>query len=119
MGYSEKWAMRTARTPGYVLVGPSGRVYRRISEGSKDVEEVPRYVDEAVYGLLQREKLDIGETEYVTRDDGQQDIATAVIVPVKSGEEDAEECLTCGGNGEFQNAQCRDCWGKGRREKAS
>lgn len=83
MGYSKESALRTAASPGYVLVGPSARVYRRLVEGSKDVESVPRYVAATVYELLDDEDLiSSGVTEYVNRDDyaGAAEMATALLV---------------------------------------
>ena len=71
---------RTAIDPGYVLIGPAERVFRRDPSHEGHVDPVPRHEAAMVAQLLHSRHLATGGTHHVThgRHDGP---ARAVLVP--------------------------------------
>lgn len=71
---------RTAIEPGYVLIGPTARVFRRDPSHEGHVEPVPGYEAAMVAQLLDSRHLATGGTHHVThgRHDGP---AVSVLVP--------------------------------------
>ncbi len=72
-----------ARDPGYVLIGATERVYRRVPDGpgeAERVERVPVYEDAAVHQLITGHHLTIGGSHHVHygRYEGR---ANSVLVP--------------------------------------
>lgn len=72
--------VRLAADPGYVLIGPSERVYRRDPTTKGAVEAVPAYEQEAVTQLLASGHLSIGGTHRVHHG-GREGAASSVLVP--------------------------------------
>jgi hypothetical protein len=74
--------IRAALDPGYVLIGPARRVFRRIDSNTQKgapVETVPTYEQDAVHQLLDRRHLTIGGTHIVSYS-GRQGPANSVLV---------------------------------------
>jgi hypothetical protein len=65
---------------GYLLAGPSERVYARDSDQPEEVVRVPRYEDDAVHQLLYRRWLSRGTPRHVTCG-AVALFATTVLVP--------------------------------------
>ena len=59
-------ALNVARSPGYVLIGPSDCVFRRDNVDPATVERVPRHEQEAVTDLITSGALSVGERCRVT-----------------------------------------------------
>lgn len=75
--------VKTAQETGYVVIGPTERVYRRNDTDPKEIERVPEYENGAVHQLLDKGLLTIGGGHTVTYH-GKQGRANAVLVPKRT-----------------------------------
>jgi hypothetical protein len=73
--------IRAAIDPGYVLIGPARRVFRRVDGTHKGarVDTVPTYEQDAVHQSLDAGHLTVGGTHIVTYG-GRQGPANSVLV---------------------------------------
>jgi 5-formaminoimidazole-4-carboxamide-1-beta-D-ribofuranosyl 5'-monophosphate synthetase len=75
--------IKAAKSPGYVVIGSSERVYRCTCEGVREVERVPDYEDGAVHQLIEQKLLTIGGGHTVSYQ-GQEGRANSVLVPKRT-----------------------------------
>lgn len=69
-----------AQDPGYVLIGPTERVWRCRIHGGPDIEPAPTYEDAAVHQLIDRKLLCIGGTKHM-RHGRHEGRARLIVVP--------------------------------------
>jgi hypothetical protein len=76
--------VRAAGDPGYVVIGPAQRVYRRgVGGRSDEIEAAPLYENGAVHQLLTKGLLKIGGS-HVVNHQGKSGGANSVLVPAKT-----------------------------------
>lgn len=58
--------IRAASDPGYFVIGPTDKVYRRDATRRDGIERVPRYEEDTVHQLIQQKLFRIGGSHEVT-----------------------------------------------------
>lgn len=75
--------VKACKDPGYVVIGPAERVYRRTDDGPNAIDKVPDYINGAVHQLIDQGLLTIGG-QHLVEYHGRRGGANSVLVPRKT-----------------------------------